>query len=134
MLIILKKKRECNVRAQKIVEELLDPVAPEKLDDFLANVSCQLSFLCFEQDTYDKSIKNSLSVALFSLSTSASHTTRTLSKNGPLRSCAAIHCVTYGSAMRPSNSTKYPWYTIKCTTSRIARVSVATNATSVRCI
>lgn len=38
-MLALKKKKECNARAHKIVESLLDPVPPEKIEYFLSSVS-----------------------------------------------------------------------------------------------
>ncbi|XP_055295312.1 putative RNA polymerase II subunit B1 CTD phosphatase RPAP2 homolog [Sitodiplosis mosellana] len=38
LLIALQKKKECNARAQKIVETLLDPVPPEKVEYFLSRL------------------------------------------------------------------------------------------------
>lgn len=37
--LALQKKKECNARAQRIVEEFLDPVPIEKVDFFLSSVS-----------------------------------------------------------------------------------------------
>lgn len=42
--LALQKKRECNARAQRIVEEFLDPVPTEKIDTFLSSVSQQKNF------------------------------------------------------------------------------------------
>lgn len=40
--LALQKKKECNARAQRIVEEFLDPVPIEKVDFFLSSVSHHL--------------------------------------------------------------------------------------------
>lgn len=39
LALALQKKKECNARAQRIVEEFLDPIPIEKVDFFLSNVS-----------------------------------------------------------------------------------------------
>lgn len=42
ILLALKKKKECNARAQQIVEDLLDPVPSDKMNGFLAKVRLNL--------------------------------------------------------------------------------------------
>lgn len=38
LLLTLQRKKECNARAQKVVEELLDPVPQEEIDAFLSKL------------------------------------------------------------------------------------------------
>lgn len=49
--LALQKKRECNARAQRIVEEFLDPVPVAKVDFFLSNVSQSFYSLKFTKSS-----------------------------------------------------------------------------------
>lgn len=47
--LALQKKKECNARAQQIVEQFLDPVPLEKVDFFLSSVSVWMVLILAEE-------------------------------------------------------------------------------------
>lgn len=121
IILALKKKKECNTRAQEIVEELLDPVPADKVPAFFAKVwtSFHIRFQTIINCTTFNSSPTSINRIL-----------TTSSRKEPLWSCAAIHCATLNWSMCPRNNTKYRRRRTKSTTSLNERISAAPNATN----